>query len=97
MRSASTSDFIQFEHLVELQQKSVVRFGDDPFLGTRNGDKFDWMTYREFDVAVQRFRNVLQHHGVGFDDKVAIISNNRTEWAVIAYATMGMGGQIVPM
>jgi long-chain acyl-CoA synthetase len=35
--------------------------------------------------------------GVGRGDKVAIISNNRVEWAVGAYATYGLGAHYVPM
>src|SRR5262245_10657170 len=35
--------------------------------------------------------------GIGRGDKVGIISNNRIEWAVIAYATYGLGAVIVPM
>lgn len=46
---------------------------------------------------VQRFRYVLKQHNIGVDDKVALISNNRVEWAVAYYATLGMGAQIVPM
>jgi long-chain acyl-CoA synthetase len=65
--------------------------------GTRNGDKFDWTTYKELGVMVQRFRNVLAHHNVGRGDKVSIISNNRLEWAVAMYAVTGVGAQLVPM
>src|SRR5262249_10383497 len=35
--------------------------------------------------------------GIGLGDKVGIISNNRVEWAVIAYATYGRGAAYVPM
>jgi long-chain acyl-CoA synthetase len=65
--------------------------------GTRNGDKFDWTTYKELGVLVQKFRNVLTHHNVGRGDKVSIISNNRLEWAVAMYAVTGVGAQLVPM
>jgi acyl-CoA synthetase (AMP-forming)/AMP-acid ligase II len=39
----------------------------------------------------------LYHHQVGRGDKVAIISNNRVEWAVAMYAVTGVGAQLVPM
>ena len=35
--------------------------------------------------------------GVGRGDAVGIIANNRTEWAIAAYATYGLGGRFVPM
>jgi long-chain acyl-CoA synthetase len=31
------------------------------------------------------------------NDKIALISNNRWEWATVVYATFGLGAQIVPM
>jgi long-subunit acyl-CoA synthetase (AMP-forming) len=34
---------------------------------------------------------------VGRGDKVALISNNRVEWAVAFYAVAGLGGSVVPM
>ena len=40
---------------------------------------------------------ILAEHNISKEDKVALISNNRLEWATIKYATVGLGGQIVPM
>lgn len=40
---------------------------------------------------------MLAHHHVGRGDKVALISNNRVEWAVAFYAVASVGGSIVPM
>lgn len=105
--SFSTLDYVnaaendvQFETLVELQEKACVKFKDRGVLGTLSADKtaYNWMTYGEFGVEVQRFRNVLGGHlNFQFDDKTAIVSNNRYEWVVAMYATMSLGGQIVPM
>lgn len=87
----------EFQTCVELQEKASAMFGDNKCLGTKNGDKFDWMTYKQLGEEVQKFRNVLASKNFKFDDKCAIISNNRAEWVVIMYATMSMGGQLVPM
>ena len=87
----------EFSTCVELQEKACAMFGDRPVLGTKNGNKFDWMSYKELGENVQKFRNVLGSKNFKFDDKVAIISNNRAEWVVIMYATMSLGGQLVPM
>ena len=35
--------------------------------------------------------------GIRKNDKIAIISNNRMEWAAVCYSAMGIGAQIVPM
>ena len=61
--------------------------------GTRNGNKFDWITYKQFEREVQKFRNVLVHHNFGVGDKIAVIVNNRVEWAVVAIAANTRGGK----
>ena len=89
--STAPSQFLQFTNLVELQIKSCEKFQERPCFGSRSekGDKYDWITYQEFGRRVQKFRNVLSHHKIGPGDKVAIISNNRVEWAVAFYAVTG--------
>ena len=82
-----------------LQENSCVKYADRNLFGTKqsNAAAFDWITFKDFATEVQRFRNVLKHHEVGMNDKVAVISNNRVEWAVAYFAIMGMGAQVVPM
>jgi AMP-binding enzyme len=80
--------------LIELQENAVKKFGDSRCFGTRVGNNFEWISYREFGRLVEKFRNVLVHHKIGKNDKVALISNNRVEWAVAFYAVNGVGGQV---
>ncbi len=52
----------------------------------------------EFGKAVDEERAAASPSlGVGKGDQVAIIANNRVEWAVGAYATYGLGAACVPM
>ena len=85
---------IDVKCLVELQEKATIKFGDNKCFGTRVNDKFEWISFNEFGRLVQKFRNVLVHHNIGKNDKVALISNNRVEWAVAFYAVNGVGGQV---
>lgn len=87
----------EFQTCVELQQKACEMFGDKPVLGTKVGNAYEWMSYKQLGEDVQSFRNVLASKNLKFDDKVALISNNRAEWVVAMYATMSLGGQLVPM
>lgn len=87
----------KFETTVELQIKAAEAYSTNPMLGTRVGNAYEWINYTDFDKEVRKFRAVLTSHKVSMDDKVAIISNNRVEWAVVKYATNGVGAQIVPM
>lgn len=91
-----TFDFT-FDNLVDLQHQSSARYPNNRIFGTRKGDKYEWMTYKEFDQNVNNTRKLLHKAGLGYDDKVAIISSNRWEWAAFSYGIQGLGGQIVPM
>lgn len=84
--------------LAELYAQSVATFPDNPLFGQRTPDgSWDWITYREFGEAIDQARGGLASLGVSSGDKVAIISDNRPEWAVGAYATYSLGAAWVPM
>ena len=87
----------KFETINELLEKQTVAYSSNHMLGTKVGNEFQWMTYTEFELEVRKGRTMLNELKVGYDDKVALISNNRTEWAVLKYSANGVGGQIVPM
>ncbi len=86
-----------FTNLVGLQAQSCKRYADRELFGTKTDGQWRWMTYGEFGKLVEQFRAALSSLGVGKGDKVGIISNNRVEWAVAAYATYGLGAAFVPM
>jgi long-chain acyl-CoA synthetase len=92
------SDTPQFKNLVDLCTKSVERFAGNEIFGNRQADgTWTYITYREFGEMVDKARGGLKQLGIEKGDRVAIISNNRIEWAVTAYATYGVGACIVPM
>ncbi len=88
----------KIETLVDLYSNSVAAYADNPVIGQRddNGD-WTWMTYGEFGEAIEKVRGGLASLGVTKGDRVAIISDNRVEWAVGAYATYSLGAAWVPM
>jgi non-ribosomal peptide synthetase component E (peptide arylation enzyme) len=78
--------------------RACAAYGDDRFLGTkRAGEGFRWVTYKEFGETVKRCREALRDAGVQQGDRVAVMSNNRVEWAVTAYSVFGMGATLVPL
>ena len=85
--------------LLEIQEVSCDAHKNNSFIGTWNAasNSFDYRTYGQFGEDVDRFRTVLARRGVGKNDKVAIISNNREEWAVSYYAANGRGAQVIPL
>lgn len=87
----------KFENLVALFEQSTDKFGPRELFGTKVGDAWVWTTYAQARKLVDDFRAGLASLGVQRGDRVAIVSNNRVEWAVAAYATYGLGASFVPM
>src|SRR4051794_4692734 len=55
------------------------------------------VTYREFDVAVNRAAHALLARGVGKGDRLALLSHNSWQFAVLAFATARIGVVLVPV
>jgi long-chain acyl-CoA synthetase len=87
----------KFATLVDIYEQSVKAFRDQPLFGTKVGGSWTWMSYREFETHTEEVRGGLAKLGVGEDDVVAMIANNRAEWAVAAYATYGLAARYCPM
>ncbi len=87
----------QFDTLVDIYQASVRAYANRELFGTKRGAVWQWTTYGEFASRVEQVRGGLASIGVGKGDVVAIIANNRVEWAIAAYACFGLGAPIVPM
>src|SRR3954469_12189364 len=87
----------RYRNLVELGEESCREFSERPLFGTRANGRYVWTSYGDFQDLVDALRGGLASVGVRAGDRVAIVSNNRLEWAVAAYATYGLGATFVPM
>jgi long-chain acyl-CoA synthetase len=87
----------QFSTLVDLFDHSTTKFASRPLFGTKRNGVWEWMTYREFAEQVARIRAGFHKLGLERGDAVALIANNRPEWAITAYAAYGLGVFLVPM
>jgi long-chain acyl-CoA synthetase len=86
-----------FSNLVEVYQNSVANYADHDLFGVKEHGEYQWITYREFGERVDACRAALAKRGVEPGTTVAIIADNRVEWAVCAYATYGLGARYCPM
>ncbi|WP_141732979.1 AMP-dependent synthetase/ligase [Oligoflexus tunisiensis] len=87
----------KYNSLVAMQQESCKTFADRPMYGTKFKGQWRWITFKEFGDYVEHVRGGLRHYGLEEGDTVAIISRNCVEWAVAAYAAMGLRGRVVGM
>ncbi|MFT7623436.1 MAG: long-chain acyl-CoA synthetase [Myxococcota bacterium] len=87
----------RWNDLVSMFYESVETHGSRPLFGIKRDDGWSWTTYQEVGALVDAMRAGLATHGVERGDRVAIISNNRLEWFVGAFATYSLGAVYVPM
>ncbi len=86
-----------FQTLVDVYESSIKSYPTRQLFGTKKNDVWVWTTYAEFGKMVEKLRGGLASLGLKKGDRIAIISNNRVEWAVFAYAAFGLGLSFVPM
>jgi long-chain acyl-CoA synthetase len=91
----------RFHTLVDILDSALKAHSHRPLFGTRpttyGSSQWRWTSYAEFGSMVDRLRAGLASLGVKRGDAVAIVANNRIEWAVAAYACYGLGAAYVPM
>lgn len=86
-------------NLVQFLESSVAAGPDRPCIGTRDpdGGRYHWTSYAELGRRVDALRAGLAAEGVGPGSSVGIIANNRLEWAIAHFATLGRRARWVPM
>ncbi len=71
---------------------------DGPVMQTRDAaGKWQPITARQLYRRVHAFAAVLSEWGIGKGDRVAILSENRWEWAVTDFAVLALGAVDVPL
>ncbi|MEO8800801.1 MAG: long-chain fatty acid--CoA ligase [Polyangiaceae bacterium] len=87
----------RFETMNDIFRSSIAKYPSNELFGTKANGSWHWTSYKEFGGMVDSFRGALAHLGMKRGDIVAIIADNRVEWAVTAYACFGLGVALVPM
>jgi long-chain acyl-CoA synthetase len=86
------------DNLVDWWAQSVTKFADRKLFGTKNKNGvYEWITYKEIGNRIDNLRAGLTQLGIGKDDAVGIIANNRLEWPIVGFATWGCLARFVPM
>jgi len=86
------------DNLVQWWIESEKKYKDTPlFLIHDNRGGLRSIKYGEIGTRIDNARGGLAALGVGAGDAVGIISNNRPEWAVLAFAVYGRNARFVPM
>ena len=83
--------------LTELFYASVDRFKKPDHLKVKRGGAWVAISSDEFRTAVEEMSMGLRELGVAAGDRVAILSENRPEWAYADLATLCAGAVDVPV
>ena len=89
-----TKEKIFPETLQQLILQSVEHYGDKPSFAFVDKKPF---TYKEFGSQIDNAKQLLCDIGIAPNDKVAILSQNMPNWAVVYFAVTAMGAIAVPL
>lgn len=85
--------------LNELFLGAIARYGDRPVAMRWKPHGGTW-TPISFTQLLERVRSTslaLADHGIRSGDRIAILSENRPEWAIVDYAALALGAADVPV
>ncbi len=86
------------DNLVDWWIESEKKFSKNVLFWIRNeAGSLDKITYGEIGKRIANARGGLAKLGIKKNDSVGIIANNRPEWAVLSFATYGVGARYIPM
>ena len=79
-------------------EAAVQHHGNKPALAHKpKGGTYEDISYTELDASVAAFSKGLNALGVEKNDRVAILSENRPEWAITDFGSLKVGAVTVPM
>ena len=84
--------------LSEMVQRSFVQFANERCLGVKGADgNYQFATYKQIAERVRLVAGGLLSLGIERGDRVAILSENRPEWAIADLACQMLGAIAVPL
>ena len=84
--------------LISMFEEAIQHYSDKPALAHKpKGGTYQDISYTELGESVDAFSKGLSALGVQKDDRVAILSENRPEWAITDFGSLKTGAVTVPM
>ncbi|MAF13766.1 MAG: hypothetical protein CMI53_02640 [Parcubacteria group bacterium] len=83
--------------IIEKFNKTAEKFSSRPALKFKFHGIYISITFQELADRAREMAKGLQELGIGKEDKVAILSENRTEWVRTDLATLALGAITIPV
>ncbi|MDE0013696.1 MAG: long-chain fatty acid--CoA ligase [Candidatus Poribacteria bacterium] len=84
--------------LISIFEASIQQHGSKPALAHKpKGGTYQDISYTQLGESVDAFSKGLSTLGVQKDDRVALLSENRPEWAITDFGSLKAGAVTVPM
>jgi long-chain acyl-CoA synthetase len=80
-----------------LLENSVQKYGNNPYLLEKKTDRYEALTYRETKEQVYKVAAGLLASGIQKGDRVALISESRTDWVISELGVLHTGAVCVPL
>ena len=80
-----------------LFKATVERFPKKEAVGFKQGGRYRWSTWQEFGAKVNSIAAAFLKKGLGPGDRIAILSENRPDWAATDLAAQSVGMITVPI
>ncbi len=82
--------------LIELLESSSQKYANNPYILEKKTDSYEAVTYREIKELVYKVSAGLMAIGIEKGDRVALISESRTDWVISELGILHAGAINVP-
>jgi len=83
--------------IVELLENSALKYGNNPYLLEKKTDRYEAITYRETKEEAYKVAAGFISLGIRKGDRIALLSEPRTDWVISELGILHPGGVSVPL
>jgi Long-chain acyl-CoA synthetases (AMP-forming) len=83
--------------IIELLENSSQKYADNPYILEKKTDRYEAITFRETKEKVYKVAAGLLSLGIRKGDRVALISESRTDWVISELGVLHAGAICVPL
>ncbi len=83
--------------IVDLLENSAKKFPDNPYLLEKKGEKYEAVTFSETKQQVYKVAAGLMALGIKKGDRIALLSESRTDWVISELGILYAGAVSVPL